>query len=255
MAKQTMQEKLNALLESHRTAIRVKCRMQLPLAGGLPATENGLRYFVKSHMGIPEDSDEFESVLEKVQEEIGARDTTSEEGELSTEHIYSLNVIRRSQHGPYVMEHMLKALLKQAASRIGVFQKNRGSKGDLAEMGSVLAIEDSLQNPDRPWEVYLRNGVGAAKTHFDIVQGCPSGPKGKKSIQTHTEVTDEGTRFAFELRFGKGKITKDLAMHIIAASTQIGLGSCLSLPYGKFIVEDLEFVGKESSDTDEEDDA
>jgi len=237
------QEDLDALMEKTRAKAIVECEFLRECAGGVPAGEKGLAAFVEHHLGLVPDTPDFEDAIKRIEkEEIGERETTAEGGEVDTAEVYQVNVIRHSEHGAYLAEHQIKALLKQAASRIGLFVARRGSKGDLAEMGTVLAHGDSLQDPTRPWEIHLRNGDGAASTRYQEISGSVNSPKGKKSIMHHTEVAAEGSRFSFALLWPDTKLKADDLVSTIAAATQIGLGSCLSLGYGRFRVNNLEII-------------
>ena len=238
---------LSEMLEAIRTTAVAHCRLLRPLAGGQPADDAGLRGFVEHHLGIPPETLEFTAALERIKrEEIGERDTTPETGELETLEVYQVNVVRRSAKGPYILEHMVKAMLKQSASRLGLFmaQKKRGSKGDLAEFGTVTASGESLQDSARPWEIYPRIDGGPASTSYVKISGSVNTPQGKKSIQHHTEVIAEGSEFWFELRWPATRLNPDDIARIIAGGAIIGLGSCLSLGYGAFRVETLEISAR-----------
>lgn len=233
------QSDLDQIMAEHRTKATVKCRLLRPLAGGLPAGEDGVKLFVEYQLHIPPETEDFEAAVARIlKEEIGERKTDKEGDELETSESYQVNVIRRSERGAWIAEHQIKALIKQAASRLGLFsaQKKRGSKGDIAELGTVKACGDSLQDPKRPWEIYLRDNGKAVKTSFVRLSGSVGTPKGKKSIQHDTEVAPEGTEFEFELWWPAKRLDAEDMAAIMAAATQIGLGSCLSLGYGRFVV-------------------
>lgn len=237
-----VQSELDELLEERRDRCVVRARFLRPHAGGVPASEDGIRAFVRYHLKLQPGTQEFERTVQRItHEELGAHDTAQLEDELDTENVYQVNVIRRSDHGPFLLEHMIKAVFKVAASRLGVFSKQRGSKGDVVELGTVLAHGDSLQNPARPWEIYLRKNGTSASTHFIKLQGCVNTPSGRKSIQHHTEVCDEGTEFEFELRWLNNKLKRENIPTVIAAMTTVGIGSCLSLGFGRFEVLRLKF--------------
>jgi len=239
------QDDLDALMEKTRAKAIVECEFLRECAGGVPAGEKGLAAFVEHHLGLVPDTPDFEDAIKRIEkEEIGERETTEEGGEVDTASVYQVNIIRHSEHGAYLADHQIKALLKQSASRMGIFSAKGkiGSKGDLAEMGTVLAYGDSLQDPTRPWEIHLRNGDGAASTRYQEISGSVNSPKGKKSILHHTEVAAEGSRFSFALLWPETKLKSDDLVATIAAATQIGLGSCLSLGYGRFRVNNLEII-------------
>lgn len=236
------QKDLDAMLEKRRSAIRVSCRMLRPLAGGQPAGEAGLRAFVQHQMGLEPDTEDFEAAVKRIgDEEIGEKDTTPESGEVSTKKVYSVNVIRSSEKGCFIAQHQIKAMLKQAASRMGLFVSRRGSKGDVAELGTVEAFGPSRLMPLRPWEVYLVNeSFEPIATQWHEINGSVSTAQGKKSIQTQTEVAPEGSRFEFVIRWPANKLKSDDMFLVLAAATKIGIGSVLSLDYGRFEVLEAE---------------
>ena len=242
------QAELDTLLEAERCKATIRCRMLRPLAGGQPAGRKGVEAFVHYQCKIDPESEEGQAAVNRIlKDEIGERETTPDGGEVNEAESYGINVIRRTELGPYIGHHQLKAMLKQAASRLGLFKKKIGSKGDLVELGTVSAVGRSLADPARPWEVYLykvdsggpddnEECFAPADTHFDRLQGKVSTPAGMKSIQHDTEVAEESTQFHFELRWPTKKLKEEDMALVIAAATQIGIGSCLSLGYGRFEV-------------------
>jgi len=250
------QSDLDAVLAKKRHRATVVCRAVRQLGGSQPADKKGLESFVQHVMGLDPDSEEFtEAVARIMDEEIGERETTPEGGELDEKSTYAVNVFRRNAHGPYLLNHQIQACIKAAASRLGFFVKKRGSKGDMAELGTVSAIGDSLQDPTRNWEIHCRNGVGEAKVKFKRVNGKVSTPQGAKSIQHDTEFVEEGSNFAFEFSWMKGKLTPTDFLSVMAAATQIGLGSCRSLGYGRFEVVEMEVFPAEGDKKDKKEDA
>jgi len=235
------QRDLDKLMSKRRGRAIVKCRAVRKIAGGQPAGDKALAAFVKYHLDLDPESNEGKSAIARIKnEEIGERDTGTPEGELDNKEVYQVNVIRRNMNGPFLLEHQIKAMLKQSASRLGYFVKKRGSKGDMAELGTVRAHGTSLQFALRPWEIHLRKNGQSAPTSYDQITGCVSTTQGKKSIMHHTEVADEGSEFAFEFDWIPDKLGKNAMLEIIAAATQIGIGSCQSLGYGKFEVVELD---------------
>ncbi|MFH1724300.1 MAG: hypothetical protein ABII00_06725 [Elusimicrobiota bacterium] len=229
------QRDLDAVLDAERERAVVRCRLLRPLAGGQPAGEKALRAFAEHHLGLAPGTAEFDAALARIQsEEIGERETTPEDGEVKEESVYAVNVIRRGEKGPYILEHMVKALLKQAASRMGIFKAKPGAKGDVAEMGTVEAAGESLQDLVRPWEIYLRRNGRPVGTSYALISGSVRTPQGKKSIQHHTETAEEGGEFTFAFSWPARKFSKDDLKRTLAAATKIGIGSCLSLGYGRF---------------------
>ena len=237
------QATLTDMLNEKRAKAHVICRMLRPLAGGQPADEKGLKAFVQHHLKLLPGTPEFDEAVKRIQiEEIGTKETTPENGEVETAKTYAVNVIRRSEKGPFILDHMVKAMLKQSASRLGLFATKGkvGSKGDMAELGTIVACGESLQAQDRPWEIYLRVNGGPAVTEYHKISGSVGTPKGRMSIQHHTEVALPPATFEFNLFWPAKKLTgEDMAL-IMAAATQIGIGSVKSLDYARFEIVDLD---------------
>lgn len=249
------QADLDKLLDKSRDSAVVHCRLLRELVGGQPATDKGLEAFIEHHLDINPQRDtsktptnpEFIAAFERIKkEELGKKDAAPPEGELEEEKVYGVNNIRSTEHGIYIAAHQIKACIKCAASRLGLFSKSYvGSKGDVVEMGTVMANGQSLLDPARPWEVYLlKNGRGITTRRWTTLRGTVNTPQGKKSIQYDAEVADEGSEFEFKFLWGDFKFTREMFVKAIAATTAIGLGSALSLGYGKFEVIEMT-VGKE----------
>lgn len=235
-------EDLKARYATFTALVQAECTLETELVGGQPATDEGLRMFVKHHLKLENQAAE-EAFGRIKQAEIGTRELPEEAGELEEYEVGSYNCIRRDAFGSWLGDWMPKACLKAAASRLGLFQKARGSKGDLAEMGLVRALGISLLNPLQPERIYL----------IDSKLGCPVGtfwqrfmgrvhtPQGSKSIVTWSECAPPGTRFSFELRYYPARLTQDNMADVFAAAMVLGLGSCKSFERGKFRVDKLSF--------------
>ena len=215
------------------------CVAATKIVGGQPADEIGVRAFVQHHLKLT--GDEAEGAVRRIlKEEVGEHDTTPENGELKEKQVYGVNIIRRDSFGPYLGDWMVKACIKQAASRIGIFKEQRGSKGNFAEAGKVMAICESLKDVQQPNHIYLTNGNGeVAHTHFETFQGRVSGPMGAKSIMHDSEVADAGSRFAFRFHFLQGQIKEEDIVDLFSLAMVCGLGSVRSLECGKFRIEKL----------------
>jgi len=238
MAEKFTREDLNKRADKFRAKVVVRCRFTRPHAGGQPATEKSLQAFVKHHLKLDPDGQEGADAIARIMnEEIGEREDTPDGGELKEEKVYGVNVIRRNDNGPFILEHMVKACVKVAASRLGYFVKKRGSKGDLSEMTLVRAHGASLKDPERPWEIHLTDAEGnPVGTHYELISGSINSAQGKKSIQHHTECSDEDCYFEFEYRWPATKIKKNEMLDIMAAIGNIGIGSTRSLNFSKFEV-------------------
>jgi len=238
-------EDLVAILNEARSSMHLHIEFERVLAGSQPADDKGLTDFIKHQLGINPDTNprEFNECLARIRnEEIKETDITPAHGEVHEEKVYGVIVFRRSDHGPFILDHQIKALLKAACTRMGVFEKPKGSKGDIVEMSAIVATGASLRNPARPWEVYITDAEGKpATTHFEIVRGTITGASGQKlSIVHHTEFAPEGSHLDFIVKWAHRKFTADLWPKVIAAAMQIGLGAIKNRQYGRFRVLKME---------------
>jgi hypothetical protein len=233
-------EQLNQQYETLTAHVDVEATTVTDLVGGQPGGAPGVTAFVKHHLGL--EGDEAEAAVRRIlNEEVGEHDVTPEGGELKEKKVYGINVLRHGSRGVYLGDWMAKAMIKQAASRVGLFQEQRGSKGNFAEAGRVTAIGISLQDPAHPNHIYLRNpaGDGPAETVFKEFTGRVQTPQGAVSIMHHSEVAAPGTRFAFRFHFLPGKVKEADLVDIFAMTMVCGLGSVRSLECGKFKINRL----------------
>jgi hypothetical protein len=211
-----------------------QCEAVTPLVGGMSATDNGIRAFIKHHLGIADEA-EAEKTFRRIKvEELGNKPVPSETGELQEQLTYGINVIRRTAIGPYLANHMIHANLKTAASRLGMFSEMKGMKGNMAEGGVVYPYGASLKD-DRPDCIYLVDANGdSATTYFDEFKGRVQSPKGSVSVIHHSECVPSGTRFSYEFKFIMGKFKESDIKDFLSLSMIVGIGSVKSLGNGKF---------------------
>ncbi len=227
--------------------VTAECSLSTELVGGIPGDEDGVRLFVTHH--LKKTGEEAEEAVKRIlKEEIGERDVPYDAGtelpapaELKEKLSYGINVIRRDSNGPFLMAHMVKACIKAAASRLGLFASKRGSKGDVAEMGQVITMGISLLDVHRPHNIYLRNpeGTGPAVTTFQRFRGRVQSPQGSKSIVNDAETAAIGSRFEFEFRYLPTKLNKDDVVKIFSSAMVVGLGSAKAFERGKFDINKL----------------
>ena len=251
MSRYTMQDLSAAYAAYCGSAIAV-CRLTREIVGGQPATDDGIRAFAKYHLKIPDD--QIEAVVARIKgEEIGERDKTPESGELKEKESYGLNVIRHSRFGPWLGDFQLKAALKQAASRVGLFVSKRGSKGAIAEMGKVSAHGISVHGPEFQIHLIDSEADAPAKTEYKRFWGSVNTPSGRKSIVSDAEICPIGSRFAFRFQWFDDKLTEADMVSIFAALPVVGLGSAKSLEQGKIEIEtlDIEFPPKRKKPAEE----
>lgn len=218
------------------------CSFSTELVGGVPGNREGVEAFVRHHLKL-EGQDAEDAVARIMRDEIGEKAVPSETGELQEKLSYGINVIRRDTYGPYLGAHMAKACLKNAASRLAIFTQKRGAKGDMSEMGSLLAAGVSALPGTSPYNIYLRTPDGSApcETQFDTLRGRVQSPQGSKSIVNDVETAPVGTRFSFQFQYMPSKITKEDIVDVFASAMVIGLGSAKSFERGKFSINKLTF--------------
>jgi hypothetical protein len=208
-----------------------ECTFITACVGGVPATEDGVAAYVKYQLKL-EGEDAAVAVQRIMKEEIGERAIKQTNGEeLPEREVYGINCVRHDQDGTYLGNWMIKACLKAAASRIGLFVAKRGTKGDMAEMGRCLAYGDSLRTDHK--RIYI---VGE-QTHFERFTGNVSTVEGKKSIVHWSEVIPAGSKFSFEYRFVDARINDVHLKQLLAAASNIGIGSVKALERGKFRID------------------
>jgi hypothetical protein len=216
------------------------CVLLTELVGGQSADRDGVAAFVEHHLKlVGKEADD--AVIRIMKEEIGERETTPEGGEVDEKLTYGLSVVRRDLAGPWLGDWMVKACLKAAASRLGLFMSKKGCKGDMAEMGRVRAIGASMATPSNPERIHFigEDGASPAPTFYQTFKGRVSTPMGAKSIVSDKECVAAGSRFSFEFRCYDGKLKADDIAKIFAAAMNIGLGSAKAFERGKFRVDTL----------------
>lgn len=237
------QADLDGYYEDMTNRLVAECEFTTELVGGMAADKAGIEAFCRHHLKIEDEAALSAAVTRIMDEEIGERaKAASEEAELEEKLTYGVCIIRRDLFGPWLGNWMVKACLKAAASRLGLFVAKKGSKGDVIEMGRVHAHGISLHPEVSQPQVHVHlidpigDGVSGATTYFHDFRGRVSTPAGSMSIVSDRECVDAGTRFGFEFRWYAGKIGKEDMARIVAAMECIGLGSAKAFERGKFVV-------------------
>lgn len=210
------------------------CQAVTPFVGGVTASPAGVQAFIRHHLHI-EDPAEAQKAYDRIcKEEIGQRDIAPETGELKEQLTYGINVIRRTERGPYLGNWMIHANIKTAMSRLHMFSEMKGTKGNVAE-GGIVTPSGISRMDDRPDCVYLMEAEGKpVQTYFEEFKGRVSSPKGSVSVIHHSECVPPGTLFEYEFRFLRGKLTDNDIQDCMALSMIVGIGSVKSLGNGKF---------------------
>lgn len=218
-------------------------RLTRGVVGGVPAEGKALQAFIRHHLKLEgkKAEDAMNRILKEELDHPEGTDITPPEGEIQEAQVYSVSMLRNAGPGPYLGDWMVKACMKAAASRIGLFKTKRGTKGDVSEMGEVLASEASLIKGLPPYMIHLVDDDGVpVQTEYTIIRGRVSTPQGAKSILGHHETAPIGSLLHFEMRWFGGKLTADDWANIFTAAGHIGLGSAKSYQRGQFEIERLE---------------
>lgn len=226
--------------EKLTTLAVVECTLTTELVGGAPLGEEGVKNFVEHHLRLKdqEAADAVRRILEQegVAQKLPTNRNGSEvPGEVPETLTYGLTGFRHSERGAWIGNWQIKAMLKQAATRTNLFVVKRGSKGDLAELGEVVAAGASLMEKDYVERVHLYGPDDRpAVTYWTKFKGRISGPSGYASIVTDKEAVPRGTRFRFALRYGDKKISESDILDLVAVAQNLGIGSAKAYERGKF---------------------
>jgi len=233
---------LQQAYENKTAVVRCECTFSTECVGGQPADEEGVKQFVKYHLKIEDEQEQAKAVQRILTEEL--QDVRPEEGEVEENKVYGLRSLRRTKSGPYLGDWMIKACIKNAASRLEIFKTIRGSKGNFAEAGRVRAWKYSLQESEHPNLIFVRNSLDQpCHTYHKEFMGRVQTPQGQASIIHHSECIEPGSRFAFEFRFMPGKVKEEDMRDVLAMTMVVGLGSARSLERGKFSIDYAEVDG------------
>lgn len=219
---------------------RAEATLLTDMIGGQPADEDGIRSFAKFKLKL--DGDDLESAVRRIMEEEIRKDvdTTPAGGEVGEKETYGINVLRRDGDDcAWIGDWQLKAALKCAASRLGIFVAKRGSKGDIAEVGRVSATGQSLDGDRAHIRILTTDGSPFREHLYTNLMGRVSTPQGAKSITYDAEYAPAGCRFSWELRIPNDKFSEEDIVNIFAMLGQVGVGSARALEHGKFRIDKL----------------
>lgn len=233
---QWKREQFEEAYDEMTSQIIVKAEFRTQLVGGQPASADGIEAFVTHHLGLTGKAAE-DAAKRILKHEVGTRENNAELDEVPEEEVYGVNVLRRDEDGrAWLGDWQIKACIKCATSRLGFFQKKRGTKGDIAELSQVRGYGPSKGSYSH--QILICNGSGEPYTgkQYERFLGSVNTPSGRKSIVHHSEVAPVGCSFSFEWRLPPNKLTEDNIVDILAAMQQVGLGSCRSMERGKLII-------------------
>jgi hypothetical protein len=185
--------------------------------GGIPQSEDLLRAWITAKGPMPK-----ESLEEKI--EAMTTDEIDEKMELSS------TGFRSDEDGIYMRDFMVKQMMKESATAVGMLAKKIGTKTNLT-IGLVV-------KPER---------IHIGKTHpdgYEEFQGRVKTMQGPRSIMSRKAYFDPGLQIAFEIKMlAGGKLTpKDVLALLNHAGEFVGFGSARSREAGKFKV--VRFMAK-----------
>lgn len=234
-----LSEELRRVFGKELATATVRLRFTSDLVGGQPASEKGVRAFAEHHLkltGEPLD----EAVQRILTGEVRKDSNGDEVREIET---YGLNVLRRTEAGcAYVGTWQVRAMLKQSASRLGLFsQKGKvGSKGDLAEAMAVRPDDISKLAGFQEICIIGEDGKPYTARKYKKFMGSVTNAGGRMSIVHDSEIAPPGARIAFTLVWPAKKIKGDDMAAVFALGQNVGLGSVKSLECGRFEIEKFE---------------
>ena len=208
--------------------INVELELVGRMYGGLPQGKEQLLKWIEAKGEIPE-----ETVTDKL------AITPALTPEEMTEKIeMSSTVFRADDQGLFIRDFMIKQMLKECATVLGLTQRKIGSKNILT-IGLVVEPERIRPVCTRATGEEVQMQLAAGWEEF---QGKVKTMQGPRNILSRKAYIEPGTRFRFEVCFLEtDKVTvDDLAVLFKHAGKFVGLGSARSREAGKFKVNKFE---------------
>jgi hypothetical protein len=184
--------------------------------GGMPQSEDLLRAWIEAKGPIPE-----ETLEEKI--EALAPAEVDEKVELSS------TGFRSDKDGIFIRDFMVKQMLKESATAVGMLKTKVGTKTNLT-IGLVV-------NPERIRLTPLQVNDGKPDGYEEF-QGRVRTPMGPRSILSRKAYFEPGLQIGFSIKMLLGgKLTvKDVRALLDHAGEFVGIGSARSREAGKFKV-------------------
>ncbi len=188
------------------TEYEVRVRFREKCYAGMPKSEEILKKWIEAKGEMPlEKLDEKKQVLDLVEEE----------------ELVSCG-FRSNDNGIFLRDFQVEALLKQCGTTLGIFVKERGSKG-IVQHGLTI----------RPRELYFVDKV--KPDGVETIAGHVMTAQGKRSILKQVEyVTRASLVFRLQLLNNQKKLTEAHLLEMLHLGQNNGIGSCRSLGGGKF---------------------
>ena len=233
-----LDELLNEKMKMNTAIVRL--RFMNEYVGGQPASRDGIAAFAEHHLGLVGEALEI-AVRRIMGEEVQLSTGADEVDEKAT---YGLNVIRRTADGyAYIGTWQVRAMLKQAASRLGIFSAKGkvGSKGDMSE--GMLVMPWGISGlGDHQQIVIVQGGKPFAERVYKKFMGSVQTPKGRMSIVNDAEIAPAGTEIEVRVEWPGGKLKADDMASIWALGRRVGLGSVKAMESGRFEIVSLDIT-------------
>lgn len=187
--------------------VHVKIKFRERVYGGIPKTSELIDNYVSSKFGV-----ESGDLAEQLKKEV---DLLEETEKITTG-------FKQEDGKPYLCDYQFKAMLKQAANRLKITIKKRGSKQDITD-GLFMDPKIFLVSNDMTSPLPVEDFCGHVMT-----------PQGKRSILKASEYVEKGEA-EFDARLIKTSVMakKDL-LDCFLLGQEIGLGSNRSFEKGKY---------------------
>ena len=226
---------MRRVLNDELSTATVALRFTSQYVGGQPASERGIRAYVEHHMHLTGDA--ADQAVKRIQGEEVRKD--GEGDELKEVEVYGLNIIRRNaDNQAWVGTWQVRAMLKQSASRLGLFAARGkvGSKGDMSEMMVVKPHGPSDKGAMQEIVIVDAAGKPFSENIHDRFMGSVSTPQGRKSIVCDSEIAPVGSQLHITVEWPSKRLKADDMAAVLGAGQRIGLGSVKSMEKGRFEV-------------------
>lgn len=193
----------------------VKIKFRDRVYGGIPKTKEMIDNYVSGKFGVVAGD-----LAEKLKEEV---DLIEETEKLTTG-------FKCDEGKPYLCDYQVKAMLKQAANRLKITTKKRGSKQDITD-GLFLNQK-----------IFFKNGEGFFSQPLPTEEfaGHVSTPQGKRSILKQSEYVEQA-ECEFTVRVINTAVFSDENLKdCFLLGQEIGFGSNRSFEKGKYDVVSFE---------------
>lgn len=236
--KEVSPEELRAIYDHMTLVVEAEAEFVRDFVGGQPADDKGLEVFCRHHLKLTDE--EIPDAVARIKGE-EVRSTSTPEDEVKEAESYGVCVIRKCERGPWVGDWQIKACIKCAASRLGIFQSKKGAKGDLSHLGIIEPIGMSKQcNHAGHVHLYTVENDGLTirvpELTFKKYMGSVTNAGGRVSIVHDSEIAAPGSRINFRLRVPPSQFSEASIKGIFSAIQFIGLGSVKPMENGKFRV-------------------